>query len=65
MDLKQRVKDRGLKQKGIATDLGVSEGTISKWLNREAVVPTSYLRPLSELLKVPLEELLPAARSDA
>jgi transcriptional regulator with XRE-family HTH domain len=59
MDLKQRAKDRGLKQKEIAADLGVSEGTISKWLNRDAVIPTAYLRPLAEALETPIEALLP------
>lgn len=61
MDLKQRVKERGLKQREIAEELGVSQGTLSKWVNREAVIPTSYLRPLSVLLDVAVDDLLPHA----
>ena len=60
MDLKKHRKDLGLKNKVLAAEMGVSEATMSKWINRAMVVPTQYLRPLSDALHVPIEELLPA-----
>lgn len=60
MDLKQHAKSRGLKQKQIAVDLGVSEGTISKWINREATVPTVYLRRFADVLGIDVGELIPS-----
>lgn len=60
MDLKKHAKGLGLKQKHLAADFGVSEATMSKWINRIHVIPPHHLRSLSEALQVPLEELLPA-----
>lgn len=59
MDLKKHAKGLGLKQKVLAAEMGVSEATMSKWINRGLVVPTPYLRQLADRLQVPVEELLP------
>lgn len=59
MDLKLCAKGLGLKQKHIAANLGVSEGTISKWLNRNEVIPTIYLLPLARMLEIEVTDLLP------
>lgn len=61
MDLKKRAKEIGVKQKDIAAALNVSEGTVSKWLSGEMVVSSYYLRTLADILKVPVDELLPRA----
>ena len=58
-DLRQFVRARGVRQADIAAALNISEGTISKWLTRRHAVPSWALRPLSDLLGVTVEELLP------
>ena len=65
MNLKARLIERGLKQIDVAATLRVSNGTLSRWINRKTPVPSSHLRPLANILRVPLGELLPPTRKRA
>ena len=59
MDLKARARKRGIKQKDLAEFLGVSEGTMSKWLNRDVPIPPAHMRSLARKLGIRLNDLLP------
>lgn len=59
MNLKARAIEVGLTQTKIGAELGVSDATVSAWLNRDRPIPTVYLRPLATLLKAPVDDLLP------
>jgi len=59
MDLKQRARERGIKQKDLADRHGVSEGTMSKWLNGDVTVPTKHLRLLAQQLDIVVDDILP------
>lgn len=57
IDLKPLFRERGLTQKDAAFHLGVSEPTISEWLNalregRHRRVPAESARPLAKLLNL-------------
>jgi transcriptional regulator with XRE-family HTH domain len=52
MNLKDACRERSLRQRDIATSLGVSEPTISKWFQRQADIPSRYIQPLAELLGI-------------
>lgn len=64
MDIKARLRERGIRQKEIADRLDVSEPTVSKWVNGHAVIPTQYLRPMADALAVSVDVLLPAPSND-
>ena len=59
MDLQDIARARGLSQRSLSEDLGVSEATMSKWLRRDIIIPTLYLRRLSDRLGVRVDDLLP------
>ena len=57
MLLKELFKSKGIKQKWLASKLGVSEVTISNWVKEKSVPSKIHLEKLSELLNVPIQEL--------
>lgn len=63
MDLRQQLKDSGLRQRDVAERLGVSEATVSKWLSRKQAVPSSMVLPLAAALGISGEALLVAVSS--
>lgn len=52
------MRDRGLRQNEVAEALGVSEPTVSRWVNRGQDVPSRHIRPLADLLGVSPETVL-------
>lgn len=61
LSLRKIAKGRGLRQKDIADRLGMSEGTVSKWFNRSATIPTQFIGPLAEMLGIERSEVLDVA----
>lgn len=55
--LKKVLRSKGVKQKWIAEKLGVSEVTLSNWVNEKAKPTETHLKKLSELLDIPLAQL--------
>jgi len=64
MSLRQVIRSSSLRQSEIAYRLGVSEASVSKWVNEKALVPTAYLRRLADMLEVTVDELVPREESD-
>ena len=60
MSLKQTFREKSLLQKDAAEHLGVSEASISKWVNGHEAVPPKLMRPFAEWLGVDVEILIPA-----
>jgi transcriptional regulator with XRE-family HTH domain len=58
MLLKELFKSKGVKQNWIALRLGVSEVTVSNWVKEKSVPSQKHLIKLSDLLNVPLKELI-------
>jgi transcriptional regulator with XRE-family HTH domain len=58
MLLKELFKTKGVKQKWLALKLGVSEVTISNWVNEKSVPSKKHLEKLSVVLSIPLKELM-------
>lgn len=56
--LQELRKDKGLTQKGLAEQIGVSDKTISKWENGNSVPDTSMLLPLCNALEITVNEFL-------
>lgn len=57
MLLKELLKARGLKQKWLAYKLGVSEVTVSNWMNEKSLPSKRSLLKISEALNIPIKEL--------
>ncbi|WP_455720545.1 helix-turn-helix domain-containing protein [Agathobacter sp.] len=51
-------KDKGLTQKELAEQVGISDKTISKWENGNSIPDTSMLLPLCRSLDITVNELL-------
>ena len=58
MLLKELLKIKGIKQKWLAQKLGVSEVTVSNWVKEKSFPSKKRLERLSELLDVPMNELI-------
>jgi len=58
MLLKELLKIKGIKQKWLAQKLGVSEVTVSNWVKEKSFPSKKRLEKLSELLDVPLNDLI-------
>ena len=56
--LQELRRDKGLTQKGLAEQIGVSDKTISKWENGNSVPDTSMLLPLCNALEITVNEFL-------
>lgn len=59
MTLKEAFRNRQIRQAEAAEHLGVSDATVSKWVNGHEVVPPRLMRPLAELLCVDLDTIVP------
>jgi len=55
--LKEIIKGKGFKQKFIAEKIGVTEVTLSNWVNGKAIPKDKHLIKLSQVLDVPIETL--------
>lgn len=52
------LKQRGIKQKRIAEILGVSEISVSRWVNGKNIPQPKYILKLAKLLEISIEELI-------
>lgn len=55
--LKDVLKSKGVKQKWLATKMGVSEVTVSNWAKQKSTPKKEHLEKLSLLLDIPLDQL--------
>lgn len=58
MLLKELFKSKGIKQKWLASKLGVSEVTVSNWVKEKSNPSLKHLEKLSDILEIPLKELI-------
>lgn len=56
--LKALLKTKGVKQKWLAQKIGVSEVTVSNWVKEKSQPSEKNYQKLSELLNVPLKDLM-------
>ena len=56
--LKDIIKSKGLKQSYLAQRMGVSVVTMSNWVKEKSNPSKKNLEKLSELLEVPIKELV-------
>lgn len=54
--IRERRKNLGLSQEGLAERLHVSPKTISSWENGKSAIKLENAKPLSDELKIPLNE---------
>lgn len=58
-DLKQILRDRGIRQKAVAERLGVSEATVSQWLGEQGRVPAEQARAIADKFGIEPELIRP------
>ncbi len=58
MLLKEIFKAKGIKQKWLASKLGVSEVSVSNWAKGKSVPSQKHLEKLSAILGVPVKDLM-------
>lgn len=51
-------KEKGLTQKELAEQIGISDKTVSKWETGNGMPDIAYLSPLCEVLDINVNELL-------
>lgn len=56
--LKELFLSKGVKQKWLAQKLGVSEVTVSNWVQEKSSPTKKHLEKMGEVLNVPLKELI-------
>ena len=56
--LKEIIKSKGIKQKYLASRIGVSEVTLSNWVKGKSAPSKKHLEKLSEILEVPTKEIV-------
>lgn len=56
--LKEVLKSKGVKQNYLAQRIGVSTVTLSNWVNGKSAPSKKNLEKLSELLNVPIKDLV-------
>lgn len=56
MLLKELLKVKGIKQNWLASKLGVSEVSVSKWVKGKSLPSQKNLEKMSELLNVPIND---------
>ena len=56
--LKEIIKAKGLKNKFISQKLGVSEVTVSNWVQGKSTPSKKHLEKLSQLLEVPISDIV-------
>lgn len=52
------MEQRGISQKEMASTLGISDGSFSKWKNQGSKSYSKYIGQLSEILNVPVSYLI-------
>jgi transcriptional regulator with XRE-family HTH domain len=57
MFLKELLKSKGLKQKWLASKVGVSEVTVSCWCNGKSIPNKAHMQKISELLNVSIKAI--------
>ena len=57
MHLKEILKKKGIKQKWLADELGVSEVTVSNWCSEKSLPRKDNLEKISKILNVPLKSV--------
>jgi len=57
--LKEIIKGKGYKQKFLAEKIGVTEVTLSNWVNGKTVPKDKHILKLSQVLDIPFETLKP------
>jgi transcriptional regulator with XRE-family HTH domain len=57
LKIKQVLEIRGLKQKWLADKMGVTEVTISNWVNNRTYPSIETLIAISKILKIELKDL--------
>jgi transcriptional regulator with XRE-family HTH domain len=58
MLLKELLKSKGLKQKWLASKIGVSEVTVSNWCAGRSMPSRLHLQKISEILEVPIKTII-------
>ena len=58
MLLKEILKSKGIKQKWLASKMGVSEVTMSNWCSAKSIPNKEHLQKLSDLLDIPVKTLV-------
>lgn len=58
MLLKELFKSKGIKQKWLASKLGVSEVTVSNWVKEKSNPSQKNLEKISEILNISMKELV-------
>lgn len=56
--LQQLIKIKGFTQYEVAEKLGVTEATVSRWINDKTEPRTKHLRAMSKMFNVSIEELI-------
>ena len=56
--LKEVIKSKGMKQTFLARKIGVSVVTVSNWVQEKNTPNEKHLKRLSELLQVPIKDLV-------
>ncbi len=64
MNLKAAAITAGIKPRTLAKRMGVSEPTISNWLNRKTPVPHRHMTAFAMLIHVHIEDLLPPQKTE-
>jgi repressor LexA len=55
--LKELIQTKGIKQKWLAKRLGVSEVTVSNWMQEKSSPTKKHLEQISQVLNIPLKDL--------
>lgn len=58
MLLKELLLSKGVKQKWLSSRMGVSEVTLSNWVNGKSIPSTKNVEKLSQILSVPIKDLV-------
>ena len=60
-ELQALIRERGLKQRWLAEQLGVHESMLSKWLSGNRPLPREMAERIAEVLAVPVTEFFSCA----
>ncbi len=58
MLLKELLLSKGVKQKWLSSRMGVSEVTLSNWVNGKSIPSPKNVEKLSQILSVPVKDLV-------
>ena len=58
MLLKELLLSKGVKQKWLSSRMGVSEVTLSNWVNGKSIPSSKNVEKLSQILSVPVKDLV-------